>query len=484
VLLALFVGRPAAALQDPDSPDFRAEEFGLSATPLVNESLGLSFYYPFNAEISVAQSGATTHIVLKDGELRETGPDWQISIRAAAMPAPTAAELAADLVRQFRRSDPDMKVLQDELFDLGGRSGHLLYVESAVAEGREVGGYLIVPTGILETEADGLGGDAPAPAASRYLVFRIGTRPEVFERARAALLPMFRTVRVTSAEEIRAKREAQVERARSAIESLTVDRLQSIVGLDEWYRIYRPTRTGNRADEVEIGYFHLEIREGKRGEANPSRTEDSFTSGEHDLGLLVAMDARYLENLERGIISDVQTRFWLKWDRSEEVWLTRVTRRQGEQSRTSGEMGIRTPPELGYSKIQIVRNAIETRERTDKSYVVTEPYLSQAEVYLLGSLLPRDSSITGDMSFYYYESSLDTGQTLPLRVDEWNPASDGSGNWVLESHLLPDFPPIVSTYDREGRLVRREKSDGSITEPIEVDQLLALWRRKGLPTGQ
>jgi len=467
ILVAVLMSGPLGAVpQDPDSPDFRPQEYGLSPTPLVNESLGLTFYYPLNANISVAQSGTSTHIVLEDGEIRTEGPIWRISIRAAGVPAESAAGLAADLLRQFRRSDPAVKVLQDEPFDLGGRDGHLLYVESEVDGGREVGGYLIAATG-----------------EKRFLVFRIGTQPQVFERVRAELLPMFRTVRVTSAAEIKAQREAQIARATEAIQSFTHERLQSLVGLSQWYRIYRPTRTGDRRDEIEIGYYNIEVREGKRGETNPGRNEDSFTAGEHDIGLLVVMDARYLESIERGIINDVQIRFWLKWDRSEEVWLARVTRRQDNESRTNGEMGIRTPPELGYSKLAIVRNSIETRERQDLSYVVSEPYLSQAEVYLLGSLLPRDGTITGDMAFHYYEASLDPTQTLPVRVDTWGPASDGSGNWVLESHLLPDFPPIISIYDRQGNLIRREKNDGSITEPIEVDQLLEIWRRKGLPTG-
>ncbi len=458
----LFAFQIAAGTQDPASPDFRPEEFGLDPTPLVNEAMGLSFYCPRDANISVAQTGTGTHIILEDGELRTTGlPIWQISIRATGLPAASAEVLADQLLTQFRSDNPEMVVLQNDPFDLGGRDGRLLYLES----NEEVGGYLIAPTG-----------------EGRFIVFRIGTQQEVLDEVQRILLPMFRTVRVTSAEDIRAQREAQMALAALALQSFTPERLQSIVGTSQWYRIYQPTRTGNRADETEVGYFQLEVREGKRGETNPDRDEASFSAGEHENGLLVIMTARYLESVERGIVSDVQIRFWLTWDRTEEVWLARATRRQGEASRTDGEMGVRTPPELGYSKLEVVRNSIETMEREEMSFVIEEPYLTQAEVYLLGSLLPRDGSIAGDMSFHFYDSSLQATQRLPLRVDSWTRATDGSGNWRLESRLRPDFPPIVSTFDQDGNLVRREKEDGTITEPMAVEQLLDLWRRKGLPT--
>ena len=70
-----------------------------------------------------------------------------------------------------------------------------------------------------------------------------------------------------------------------------------------------------------------------------------------------------------------------------------------------------------------------------------------------------------------------------LRLDEWAPTSDGSGGWTLTTQFTSDTPPFTSTYARDGSLIRRTHADGSITEPITVDELRRIYKTKGLNVG-
>ncbi len=460
-VLTLGAARSALA-QSPDDPTFDPRAVGLDPTPLSIDRLGLTMHYPLGALVVPTVTPAHVEVAMQDSA---TPPLWEMRIQQMTLGELDTADakgVATFLQRRFQRDDPGAKVLRNEPIALGARVGHLLAIES----GEGVGGFLIVGTG-----------------ENRYLVFRLTCLATEFSRVFQVIEHSFRTVRVVSTEELRATRQKQERLGAELISRLSADHLRKLVAPEQWYRIYRPGAAGDSTQDAEVGFYRVTVREGRRGEVNPSREPARYTPSEQELGLLVLVDARYLANVERGLIVDSQIRFWLNWDRTEETWSAVATQRQGEASRTEGEHGVRTPPALGYSKLKIIKNGVQTRARNEFEYVVEEPYLSQAEVYLLGSLLPRDGSIVGEMAFRYHEASLEEAEALPMRIDSWKPASDGTGNWVLQSRLLPDLPPITAVYDRNGRLIRRTKTDGTVTEPIEPQRLLDLWRRKGLPTG-
>jgi hypothetical protein len=54
---------------------------------------------------------------------------------------------------------------------------------------------------------------------------------------------------------------------------------------------------------------------------------------------------------------------------------------------------------------------------------------------------------------------------------------------VLATQVTPEAPAIEQRFDAAGLLQRRETDDGTVIEAIQPEQLLQMWRRKGLPTG-
>ena len=51
----------------------------------------------------------------------------------------------------------------------------------------------------------------------------------------------------------------RAERAAEVLRQFTPERLRSLVGRSQWYRIYRPSPTGEWMRDREIGYYRLEI---------------------------------------------------------------------------------------------------------------------------------------------------------------------------------------------------------------------------------
>ena len=460
IMAVLLPSVTAFAQSDPQ--DLRQR--GLEPTRVTNDALGVTIHPPLDSAAIPTQTGDSTILTIRDGA---DPPAWQMFMQRTLMRdvrSDDPDEIIELLLSQLRRNNPSIQVLRNEARRLGGHPGHILFVQLE----QEIGGFAIAATG-----------------ERRFLIVRMSIMPEVSERIRPILEASLGTLEITSAEQLRAQREAQTNRAQRFLGELTPERFRSVLGREHWYRIYQPSADGSRTGEQEVGYFVVRTSEGMRGQLDPGREERHFTAGDRAPGLILHIDGRYLEDAARNLFTDVQSRYWQAWDRSDESWSIRATRRQGAASRTEAEVGLRSGPRIGqpYGKVTVVTTDLQTRANQNYEWIAPDPYLSQVEVYLLGSLLPRDGSMTGELAFRYYEPSVKRLTELPHRLDVWQPSSRREGFWTLTSRLMIDTPPITSTYNAEGVLIRREKADGTITELIELRDLVELWRRKGLPTG-
>lgn len=463
--IALIVAAiPFSALaQTPPSPT-SPPGGGLAPAPLVNEALGLRMFPPDNSRVTPTQSG--DQIMVEVTEAVDP-PTWAMTIQPVitALPNPTADALAEVLTTPLRQMDPPPLFLADDAITINGRRGRIIYYRDTGEDSLGLtAGLLLLPTG-----------------EQRFMVFRIAIRQNQFERVRPLLDRSFATIELFSKEQIDARRQAQLDRAAKAIASLTEEKYRALIGTRQWYRLYRPDPAGQPARDVEIGYVRIEVAEEPRGALTPERDAANYTPSERVKGIMLRVNARVIIDAPRGIYADQQSLFWQTYDRSEELWSIRVTSREGQRSYTEGESGIREGHP--YSKITVVTNQRETLSRSEFTFIVPEePFLSQLEVFMLGSLLPRDGSISGEMAFRYYEPSQRDQRVLPSRLDTWRPLDDRSGRWLLTSELLAGTPAVESTFSREGALMRREKPDGSLTLPAQVDEILRVWRAKGLPT--
>ncbi|MHC4416059.1 MAG: hypothetical protein ACYS0G_12330 [Planctomycetota bacterium] len=453
----------AATVWAPDSAGGRPQEGqaspALDPVPLVAEAFGLKMSVPAGAVItSQATERGVTYLLTDGGEVGA----WSMRIGAliSSLSDPTPAAMAERQIQAVRATGRPFRVIADEPGRYGTAEGRLLYLQQTLEGGALViNGWLILPM-----------------SGRSFLVMSVVTTADQFASLRPLFDACFATVHLRNEQEIRALREARLERGRAVVDTFTPAELRSALGDRKWYRIYQPAAPGQREDDTEVGFLSIQSVEARRGELTPERSPDSYGQMEAELGLMVMVDARAVINAANNHYLDVQGRYWMAWDRTRESWSLRQTQRQGRVSRTTAETGVR---DRGI--LNVIHSSKEefTREPSQWS-IPDKAYLSQAEVFLLGKLLPRDGSIAGDMAFYHYDNRL---QRLPQRIDRWQPAGDGSGSWTLTTQPVLSAGSVTQVFDAAGDRVRRIDGDGKVTERIDPNELRRLWQAKGLLTG-
>jgi hypothetical protein len=320
------------------------------------------------------------------------------------------------------------------------------------------------------------------PTSERtFLVFAIQTLPEYFEQLRPVLEASFNSVAIRSAEQLANEKLQRLDVARNFLGSLTPQKLRSLIGLNQWTRIYQPASAS--MPETEKGYSVIDVSEAKRGVLDPAKDEKNYTGIENKLGLLVKVQGRLLIDPQRNIVYDSIAMYWMAWDQSEEAWSVRGTKRQGEAEQTEAETGVRTaelsgnPPRLS---VILARNVSDTREPSE--WAVPDVYLSQPISWLLSRVLPRDITSPQQYSWYFYSYAGAKSQ-MTLRLDTWEPTSDGSDTFTLTTRMSSDTLPVVSVYRKDGSLLRRTHGDGVITETTTLEDLRRIWKSKNLPMG-
>lgn len=457
----------------------------LDPLPVSVENLGISFHPPVDAVVDIQRSNVGTIVMVTDPSPR---PGWRMTIRHVKPDAEESTpEAQVDaLMQQLQRAGQHASLISRDQVDADGVAGHLLYARQRVPDSGEevITGWLIFPTG-----------------DDVLLIVSIYAAPQQFNQAEPLLRKCFETMRVTALSTINERRGERLERGLAFLQSIDAGDLRAAANQPiSWYRHYRVTDHGH---EEEVGFSTIEIMEGQRGMVTPQREPSRYTSLESQEGLIVKVQARMIgqrhEDPRRATYYDTEAIYWLSWDRETETWSIRSTVRQGDAAASEAETGVRTEPgsqsisptgssddesatvRNPHGTLQVMKsrsNASDPVARKPTEWPLPEAYLSQVERWLLPMLLPRDSMAAGEFGYYFYDS---TSGRLTLRVDEWAPAGDGEpGTWRITSRATPDSIEVVAYYDDDGRLIRRERPDGSRMTPIEPDELRQLWRRKGL----
>lgn len=447
ILLALpLLAAPAGRAAGPTEADLM---------PFTAEGLGLMMSVPAGAVSTTQVAGGGLAYLLTGGGAE---PTWTMRLSTLTPPSgrPTAADLI-DAHLEAVRATGAVTVVANEPRVVDGARGHLLYIRSAdPAQDQSVSGWVIVPR-----------------SAEAFVVLSILVDGEAFPHLQPVLDACLATVRLRSMDELAAEHDDGLGRGRAFVETLTPQNLRSVVGPREWYRIYRPSDSGRTEDDTEVGFMSLQCLPAARGRLEPQRSPDSYSSLEAERGLMVVIEARAIVNHDSNLYLDVEGRYWMAWDRNQEAWSVRQTRRQGEASRTSAETGVRS-----LATLDVIHSSREELTRDPSQWTIPDKaYLSQPEVFLLGRLLPRESAAAGEMLFYYYESG---SRRLVQRTDRWEPADDGSNGWVLATRSVLKPGTVTQVFDAQGRRVKRIDGDGTLTVRIDPDELQRLWRSKGL----
>ena len=430
---------------------------GLNPNPLVAEPIGLRMHLPAGAAVLPQVADGAVSYAVTGGE----NSPWSIRIAPInpAVPEPSPEALLAERIDAVKTTGRPHRVIANGPFTTsGGVRGRLLYLEQTLDDQqRLVNGWLILPT-----------------SPRTFLVFAFLTTAEHFPRIRAVLEASFSTIELRSQAELLDERHAQLERGRAIVGTFTPQRLRQALG-ERQYRLYRPAPPGQPAGIAEVGFMNLRCVEAPRGQLTPERSPQSYSALETKRGLMVLLEARVIINADENHYLDLDGRYWMNWDRSTEAWSIRQTRRQGQASKTTAETGVRD-----LANLEVIHSQKEQFTRDPTRWSVPDTaFLAQPEVLLLGSLLPRDGSVSGGVVFYYYDTRR---QQLTQRLDRWAPAQDGTGHWLLTSQPMLDVASITQRFDTSGTRVERIDADGTVTRRIDPADLRRLWQSKGLLT--
>jgi hypothetical protein len=448
--LAPALAAVVAAAPPPAAP-------GLNPDPLIAEPLGLRMHLPQGAAVvPQVTDGAVTYAITAGGDA-----PWSMRIAtlSPAVPNPSVEAMLAERIETIKATGRRHWVIASGPFTRGTSQGQFLYVSQALDDDKRlVSGWLILPT-----------------SSRTFLTFAFLTTADHFARLQGSLESAFMTIELLGQAELLDRRQAQIERGRAVVSTFTPQRLRGALSERQWFRLFRPAGPGQPGGATEVGFMIMRCVEAPRGQLTPERSPGSYSDLEAQRGLMVLLEARVIVDAKKNGYLDLDGRYWMDWDRSTEAWSIRQTRRQGPASRTTAETGVRN-----LTSLEVIHSLKEQFTREPSRWTVPDAaYLSQPEVYLLGSLLPRDDSISGPLAFYYYDTRT---QQLTRRADRWTSSPDGTGHWVLSTQPMLDVTPITQRFDASGRRIERIDGDGTVTRRIDPADLQRLWQSKGLLT--
>jgi len=455
---------------------------GLAATASVLEGLGVRIRVP---------SGSVVERVPGMNAYRiDDGQDPpRFLMRVQPMVASAASSSPEQQFEQHLRflteKESDFSIIRDLDLNFDGARAKLAYLAMPAGEGvLAITGWLLVQTG-----------------PNSFIVFSTITSGVDFPEVEPLLANSFATIDLSALESAAASQLTKRERTEKFLRSITPAKLRAAAdGRVRWYRLYRPGAGRNGAD-LEVGFLRIRAFEGERGEVSESSTASSRSTPEQ--GLMVEVIAKMLVEGDPAHTVDVQSRLWQSWDRQAESWSTLSTERIKGQSTTAAQTGWRARPistnergsiltVVNSSPMRSVNAEEQAKSRQPSEWEIPDAgYINQAEVILLGSLLPRDGSMDGEYAFYWYDSR---SNRLPQRSDRWErdatPAAAGTtgapgttSRSTLISRPSAEGPEFKQLFGANGERLRRIDSDGLITELIEHADLLRIWKSKGLPTG-
>jgi hypothetical protein len=412
------------------------------------------------APYSVRASGLSIRPPL-ESSLRVVGTES--SAQVVITPSDHLWRMELSLLEVTSSGTSVVQVLESALKTLARRPTILERREGMLIQGRKaemafVGGVTI---GGAEAQA---GLCAVAVSPTRFAVLKMVTLPAEFERARPIFEQVAATIDYADPRDEEQKRQLLLRRGQDLLDERMPALMTSLKAREEWFRLYTLSTDGG---EQELGYVRLRLGTGKRGEvsgSDPSR----YSVSEKEQGLTAHLAARYLP--PDGGVSDVVAAYFLSKDRRTEDWKTTQTLRQEDGTSTVTLIGARQGTRLTATFTQ---NSVNYNPR--KIVVPSQGYLSQVELYLLPLLLPR-SEQTAEVGFWYFRES-----DVVFRQDKTEPWTEEPGLWRWVSEISSQTGPMETIVEPSGAVRSKRTADGVRWEATSLEELLTLWRRKGLP---
>lgn len=462
LLASPILGQTPEQDDSPQKTDQIFRKMGLDPVPFKAEAIGLRIHLPEMALMSIKPSGTRPIFQIDDASEPQM---WRMRIESVQYSSAqdfSTPDASAYLDQILDRQD-EHSVLVNKATGYAGVEGRLCFIQRTQADGKSiVTGWLILPSG-----------------QASFLIFTVLIVPDFYPEIRPILESSFSTIQIKSEETLSLEHLARIENGKNLLQSITPERLKALVGLRQWFRTYQPASAKRGTSETELACSVVEILRGRRGELNLNRPEEKYTEEEQEEGIMVRIQGRIVVDQQRGSYYDTYATYWMSWNQDCEQWSIVGTQRQGEATRSEQETGIRMAPSVSKPAPTLI---ISAPRLANYEWRVPDVYLSQALSLLLGRLLPREQSEPQFFTYYFYNAR-STPPSMGLRYDRWEPMNDGSGHWQLATLLNKSLPPEMSIYDFDGALVKRTRPTGDVTVPTTRQELLRVWRSKGLRTG-
>ncbi|NRA58155.1 MAG: hypothetical protein HRU13_08610 [Phycisphaerales bacterium] len=478
--VSCFAGRAAACLLALGTFVHAASAQGgstsviMSPEPLALEPVGLELEIPADASGFRADRGEVPTL-----EISPSLGHWYLVIQApqrrVAAQGRAGAHLPVDdltdqILENLRAS---YRVDQSDGTTMESRASVLAREKGLVVAGRPASRfYVTFPESDRERVRMYTLVDAGAGQMVSFdLLCEFGDRAE----ARTAYLAVLASAQFSGNTEVAASRAIAIETTEALLGMLTSADYDRALALADgrWDRLSQPAETGLAMDDTERGYRWIRAWKGRKGEINPERSEESWTEDDRREGYLVRMDGRMAQRSATGQWTLIDTRVvcFMTFDRQHEAWTASTTFRQGDQRPvTNTEFGVRDGQEMKIARRGSMSNTLQPA-------VPPRGYVNQVEFYLLPQLLVGHAA-EATYGVYAYAGG-DT--SVRYRQFELEPGSGGAIAWQLTTQLGEESRSI-SVYDGAGGFRGSDRGDGTRWTPSNREELLDLWRRKGLPT--
>ena len=453
------VSPSASPITAKSSPALSAKgKTALDADMLVLESLGIRFRPISGAILTKPVTGAMP-IYTVDDSSDPARYHLQIQTLVSGLSEPNPQAQVNEYLESMRKKNQKFSVLLNEPWIHPKADGHILFTQTDLGEGVvAVQGWLILQTGPFE-----------------FLVVNTLTSREDFLAIRSALEESFHTIELDDLEKLAAKRVDRLRFGNDLLQAMTPEKMKALCGGEP--RLFRVWQAVDGGQEKEIGYYRVTVLAGTLSDAsgeNPLKTKENPT------GLLVLVQGRTIIDPATGRFSDMEARFWSAWNHESEAWTSRVTERGGTlKEKSIAQTGLRSPRATGNPRqvLTVINANAQSRTRDEKEWTVPSGiYLSQAELLVLGELLPRNEKQSAlNFAFYAFDPR---SMSMPQRAESWTRAADGQ--WMLVTQPGIDESAEITWHDANGRLIRRSEPGGFMTEICLPRQLQQIWTGKGL----
>ncbi|MBX3389896.1 MAG: hypothetical protein KF691_10635 [Phycisphaeraceae bacterium] len=307
-------------------------------------------------------------------------------------------------------------------------------------------------------------------APGRFACFEASCGEADFDRAKPEMEAMIATSSFVDAASLESSKRALLDAGDRFEKGLDEAALRSAVleSKETWWRLYVPAKTGADSDAREVGYRRIRTSIGKRGQLDPTRDPKKFAGPDLDEGILIQVDFRGVIGEANDTLTDSQGIFFQTLDRKEEMWSLSTRVRQGKNDRLSTELGTRKGNQL-------------TVKRTDRPattlIVPDRAYLSRVESFLVQRML-INARLTTEFAFNTYSSESDM---IEIRREMVEQPPDKKNIYRVTTRMSDGSPAQIALCRDNGDLIFADLPGGVKVEPSSLDQLVKLWKSKGLP---